>query len=379
MVEDSAARERLLIVGASVRAAAFSAASAGWRPRAIDLFADADTRCVAEARAVSRYPDELAEQADELEAGVWMYTGGIENHPQVVDRISRRHRLLGNTSETLVSVRDPAAWEARLRGLGVNVPRAWFSAAEPPPNVACLKKHRRSSGGSRVAAWNGEELESCWYLQERIAGESAAAAFVAAAGSAVFLGATSQRIGRAHGGEATFAYAGSTYPAQVFSDAEEAMRRVGTIAARAGVVGVFGVDFIVHGDEAWPIEVNPRYTASMEVLERAGLPSAVGLHVRACRDRSLPPADAWRLAGAAAKRIVFATRPLVIDERFTRRCFERNEKREWPVIADIPTPGTALFKGQPVLTALASGQTREGVEAELRAILAEVDGWMADA
>ena len=31
--------------------------------------------------------------------------------------------------------------------------------------------------------------------------------------------------------------------------------------------GLFGVDGVVRGNRFWPVEINPRYTASMEVLE----------------------------------------------------------------------------------------------------------------
>ena len=35
-----------------------------------------------------------------------------------------------------------------------------------------------------------------------------------------------------------------------------------------GLVGLNGIDFIARAGVPWPIEVNPRYSASMELLER---------------------------------------------------------------------------------------------------------------
>ena len=63
--------EHLLILGASVRAAAFSALRAGLRPWCVDLFADLDLRanCPALVIDASRYPNGLAALAVVGESG----------------------------------------------------------------------------------------------------------------------------------------------------------------------------------------------------------------------------------------------------------------------------------------------------------------------
>ena len=57
-----------------------------------------------------------------------------------------------------------------------------------------------------------------------------------------------------------------------------------------GLVGVNGVDFIARRGVPYAIEVNPRYTAAMELVERAYGLSVFDLHARACRG-ALPAAD----------------------------------------------------------------------------------------
>ena len=51
--------------------------------------------------------------------------------------------------------------------------------------------------------------------------------------------------------------------------------KLGTVLAQAfRLVGLFGVDGVLDAERFWPVEVNPRYTASVEVLEGAtGLPA----------------------------------------------------------------------------------------------------------
>ena len=55
------------------------------------------------------------------------------------------------------------------------------------------------------------------------------------------------------------------------SDAEAGQwRRIGeVISGEFGLRGLFGVDAIKRQDSIYPVEANPRYTASVEVLELA--------------------------------------------------------------------------------------------------------------
>ena len=76
---------KLAIVGASVRAAAFSAVRAGFEVVAADLFADADLRAICETtRIESGYPDALADWLASTECDGWLFTGALENHHEVV-------------------------------------------------------------------------------------------------------------------------------------------------------------------------------------------------------------------------------------------------------------------------------------------------------
>jgi len=89
-------QSKLLILGASARAAAQSALRAGCRRVwAADLFADADLRACAEVVQVRDYPHGLEAAISQAPDGPWMYTGALENHPRLVDRLARLHPLLG--------------------------------------------------------------------------------------------------------------------------------------------------------------------------------------------------------------------------------------------------------------------------------------------
>src|ERR1700730_13118688 len=88
----------IIIFGASVRAAAFSALRAGLRPWCADLFQDEDLQACCSTQQVSTvgYPKDFEAIAKLGPPGPWMYTGGLENHPTLIERISDKRFLWGN-------------------------------------------------------------------------------------------------------------------------------------------------------------------------------------------------------------------------------------------------------------------------------------------
>ena len=67
--------QKLLIVGALARAAAWSAVRAGYSVVAADLFADRDLRELCTVHRIDAYPEQLESIARQSPPGPWMYTG----------------------------------------------------------------------------------------------------------------------------------------------------------------------------------------------------------------------------------------------------------------------------------------------------------------
>ncbi len=63
------------------------------------------------------------------------------------------------------------------------------------------------------------------------------------------------------------------------------------VAAEFGLAGVNGIDFISRGGRAYAVEVNPRWSASMELVELAYGVSVFGAHAAACAHGQLPDFD----------------------------------------------------------------------------------------
>src|SRR5262249_9981062 len=124
----------LLIFGASTRAAAFSALRAGLSPWCADLFADADlhARCPAMRLPARTFPDGFLYLADSELKGPWIYTGGLENHVELIETFTRCHQLWGNRALAIDLARDPKHITASLRSAGLSAPIVLTAAGALP-------------------------------------------------------------------------------------------------------------------------------------------------------------------------------------------------------------------------------------------------------
>jgi predicted ATP-grasp superfamily ATP-dependent carboligase len=211
--------------------------------------------------------------------------------------------------------------------------------------------------------------------QKYISGKPCSFSFVTDGRDCLVLGITEQlTVARSYTGR-DFGYGGSLFPLES-GDQKKLFETVVDIArwltAHYGLRGLNGVDFILHGEDCWVIEVNPRYSASMELFEQAyGFPM-VKLHVLACN-------GGWQEVKRVVERLP-VERTLCQPERiwvkkviYTRRrklvrpasCGWKDEQvqtwgRQWHDrgLRDLPFPGDVILARKPVATVIASGATR---------------------
>jgi predicted ATP-grasp superfamily ATP-dependent carboligase len=283
----------VLILGVSARAAAFSARRSGLRCDCADHFADRDLAAIAPVERVdfARGPAGFAEVAEALPPSPWFYTGGLENHPELVERISRRHRLWGVGAEVLRRVRDPFAVAAALGAAGIPLPDVRDDPGGLPRDGSWLVKPMASGGGIGVEPYGSQEGPdpATRYYQRRIEGPSGSALFIGCGDRARLVGAARQWVGGVPG--RPFAYRGGIAPWDIGPAAADRLAELGDrLASAFGLVGWFGVDYVLHGGIPWPVEVNPRYTASVELHELAAGRTLLREHRAACEGRDEPPA-----------------------------------------------------------------------------------------
>ena len=137
------------------------------------------------------------------------------------------------------------------------------------------------------------------------------------------------------------------------------MKALGNALASAfDLAGWFGVDFILRDGIPWPVEVNPRYTASVEIFEMASSRSLLPDHRRACVTTA-PPAQTSTRADIPASRVIakwilHASHRLVAPE-----IVPEQDRTHDPLsvrsIADVPWQGTCFNAGDPVMTLMTAG------------------------
>jgi predicted ATP-grasp superfamily ATP-dependent carboligase len=352
---------QVLIVGVTTRALAVSAARAGYQVTAIDAFGDLDLRAAAKVIALrspgTRFDADVAVTAGQtIPAPLVVYTSNLENRPDAVARLARGRILLGNPAALLARVRNPMLLSAALRKRGFVVPITRARPATGPGEAGWLLKPRRSGGGHGITRWHpGQPIPRHSYLQERISGVPGSVIFAADGSSAVILGLSRQLVGDWRFGARSFRYCGSLLGSPstpVFARQEEILRTASALAVAVtrdfGLVGLNGLDFIARKGVPYPIEVNPRYSASMELLERAHRLSVFEMHLAACRARL--PVMAIGRAGVEGKAVVFAKQDLTLGN--TRPWLGRRS------LADVPHPGEQIERGRPICTVFARGSDR---------------------
>jgi len=259
-----------------------------------------------------------------------------------------------------------------------------------------MLKPLRGAAGRGIRIWEvrGSEpttLQESHYFQERRVGVPVSALFLALPDRAMPLGIASQLVGLPEVHAPTFAWCGTIAPVELTAEIEETIVRIGDLLARqTGLRGLFGCDFIVDHGTPWLTEVNPRYPASTEIIERVLRVPLLDWHRQACESfgasgrpfigslaRNMAAASSTSTpsqghhTGVIGKIVVYAGRDLVAPDalQFVWRPSHRRLSGELdnalPYMADIAAPGTRIACGQPICTLFARAASESQCLAKL--------------
>ncbi|MEK6262400.1 MAG: ATP-grasp domain-containing protein, partial [Planctomycetota bacterium] len=133
-----------------------------------------------------------------------------------------------------------------------------------------------------------------------------------------------------------------------------------TLARASGLHGLFGIDFVLDRDRLWMTELNPRYTASIEVLELARRQSSLAEPVESGSKNSF---DSLTEDGTLTKEPVEFVAKAIL---YARRSFTAPDlshfmqcESPWnvPFLADVPAPGTVIDASWPICTVFANSHS----------------------
>ncbi len=366
---------KILLIGISARAMAESAVRSGYPVIALDAFGDQDTKNLTESYSLRRdfqygySPRALHKASRKLSFDAVAYTSNLENHPKILMQFEAHHRLIGNSPQVIHSIRYWPALIPKLKQAGFSVPETIF--AEDGRSIDngrnWLVKPLLSGGGHGIAfESHNRYCVPGFMFQEYIPGKPCSASFVANGDQSVIIGITEQLIGESRFGAQGFRYCGNIQPLPELSNpaaAKKILEQVRKLAAfltrEYGLTGVNGVDFLLKDNRVYLTEVNPRYSASMELMERAYEIPIFHLHTQAVLDGRLPVFDLETILDNKkflGKAILFAERDAAAPD--TRNWLQGD-------IRDIPVTGEKLPKGSPICTLFAAGSTYNKTLADL--------------
>ena len=371
----------VLIVGGSVRFLASSCQRAGWQVYAADRFGDADLLAIAaEHRPL---PSDLIAAGDpfpELPRIPFLFSGGLEHAAAFLERLDTTKTRAAACPAAVQAARDINQLATEAAAAGLQVPDTHSSPEGLPTDGSFLVKPRDSVGGQGIAGWRGGSLPSRPSRWQRVhAGIPHGVSLLLAGGQPPQLLGVCRSLRCAEATAAPgWAYSGSVTvaaPAWVSSVLVLADR----LARRHGLHGAVGIDCIVEpSGRVMVLEVNPRPTASMELHERTQGMSIARQHLAAFGIPS--PCLPSRLQGsrptASGKAILYATDALTLSPSQADTLTELSRRwagqQPFPAVADLPSVGSPIDAGSPVLTVFADGPSSDVVDERLAQRLAQL-------
>jgi uncharacterized protein len=382
----------VILVGASVRAAAQSARRGGFSVIGVDLFGDSDALAACDHHVLlsegrqNKSIEELFANDPNLSNLPVFRVGGLDD-----SHLNKQTTIICPSIAVTQSLKDPGLLDQLAKQSGLRVPETLLeydtSLADRPRSGCWIKKNLASSGGTGVTWYKQLRTQAVdrrtaagvtpnaadFHLQRWIAGRNYGATFFADLGRVSLLGIFRSLF--VHRGDRPFLYAGSVGPIDYLTtpmatrakpSLPESILHFGELVAEQFQLrGLFNVDFIVdRNGMGWILEVNPRWTAASELVERGLIEAgAIGKtdslmrwHIRANIQRTTQALNsdqeellACRSSSHAPvwiKQILYASRPGKLD----LKSLDTVSNRSAIEFADLPPAPRHHRRGEPLLS-----------------------------
>lgn len=365
--------KKLMLLGASSRWMAESARLANISVVAVDLFNDWDTSQASKTIQVKRFSEAIPLAAQFKPAAI-LFGGGLETHRGLIGELEKVAPLLNIDLRSLNRMRNPDDWCTAFQNEGIRVPKWDNRPPRSEDQLRWLFKVTDSAGGHGVEHWPLKShlvTDRLGFWQEFVDGEPSSAIFMADNAGCRCLGLFRQLIGVPEFGLTGFRFSGAIGPLRPTTKQANQLAIIARVLERVfSTRGIVGVDLIDTGDALVPVEINPRPTATCELLERATGMSIVRLHCSAfewpndTRDSNVAARGVVN-EKYHGKAIVFwrGNDALVVTQKVFDTFCEMQSRR---ILADIPQLESEISPGHPIVTVFAVGDSQADVLAQLK-------------
>jgi hypothetical protein len=412
----------IVLLGSSVRALAqschqlpcFRLTGASGRPSlwAIDQFADQDCSSVADKVSqidLSEVSLDLFGSSEQTVSGELLFLpgGGTENHAELAQQIAANHHWCGIVGPQLTALRDPTILLDIASRVGLQAPPTYthktlpnrqsfvHSSTDLLKNADWLWKSSNKGGGLGVSRLHTQAEWDYFfsqtgsdYLQQVIPGVPYGATIIISAnGKGEFVGAcrlltasdqvehleisqtSTSQIQYVHTSPRSrpdfpYLFAGALGPCYIPADVQQKLLRLAEACFHEfGIKGWFQIDFILDSNQqAWILEVNPRWSATMEIYERSLGLSLTAKHIQAWGVEVPVHAPNRRAQGLVCwKEVIYAESDFLWTDAHQLHVAELNRQQihtlGWPLVADVPNVLQSFAPGMPICSIIAVGRT----------------------
>ncbi len=334
----------VLVLAQSGRFLAQAAKQAGYPVWVADCFGDTDTLAYACRWLAIPAINELSEhtllttlgQLTKGQTCQLVCGSGVEKFHSILTRLPEHIKLVGNDPTTIANIKNPTLFFETLKLLKINHHKSQLK--RPSDTTNWLMKANFGFGGSHIQAANTEKHRPEYYYQQYEIGQNISALFLANGTKAKLISLNEQHLS----GHATtpFLLKGLSAPGPL-SDQNTLIVKtiIDRLSLAFGLVGFNSIDLIVNRkDQIFLLEVNPRPSASMELLAKHE--KLFQLHIDACHGQLSDNISLGNNVGSLLYH--FASADIVIPANMN-----------WPKSChDLPADGTEIKQSCPIFTSV---------------------------
>lgn len=346
---------RILIIALSARPYAIAAKQAGYQVTVIDGFADAQTQAYADEVFATDFDEtgfiaddllNIIKQLDTSQYQGFVYGSGFDGKPDLLQEISNRLPLIGNTVDTLKAIRHTHTFFNALQKLHIRHPQVVDII---PKAGQYLKKSMHGCGGTHISfATQDDVLSEGEYFQQYIEGRSVSLLFVACTNAIEVIGFNEQWVSESQ--SAPFRYNGAVGQVELAINVQQQLISAAqALTVEFGLKGLNSLDAIVANDIAYVLEVNPRLSATFDLHEGLDL---FERHIGAAQGMAIE--EKAISSESKAHAVIYAQKETVIKQDFVWP--------DWATDTPIISGSIAITTDQPICTVWASDKNSEAAK-----------------
>lgn len=280
--------------------------------------------------------------------------GGFDDSTEYLDIIEEKYRITGNSSKQIEQARNrdkilPLAEEAGFQiPLQISVKSLEGArAAAEEIGYPCVIRPVHSGGGFGIHLIHNDSQMQEYFarntsteeriIQQMIWGRDGSVSLLSTGDDAKTLSIQGQMIGFPSAGlNCSFGFCGNYIPFILESKIQKKIHNAGeSVVSQLGLIGSNGIDYVVDKEGGiWFMEINPRFQATLEMLEEASSISVTQMHVEACKGQL--PTEIPKFQ-PACKMIVYSRKDGLCPDL-----------TKFPSTVDRTPEGVRLKKGDPI-------------------------------